>query len=164
MILFLQCVVFCALFTLMILPAQYKNPLVMIASYPPEVRARVAELPQYQGTIKNQEKAHITKKLAGLVFFVFLFAVIAYCSGCRTFVTAFVHVFTLFFVVNLYDLVILDWGIFCHSKRLRIPGTEDMEEAYKNKWFHVKGGIVGTALGLIVALLSGCIVHFVSIL
>ena len=40
--------------------------------------------------------------------------------------------FTLFFAVNLYDLVVLDWGIFCHSRKLRIPGTEDMEKEYKN--------------------------------
>ena len=25
--------------------------------------------------------------------------------------------------VNIYDLIVLDWGVFCHSKKLRIPGT-----------------------------------------
>ncbi len=25
-------------------------------------------------------------------------------------------VFMLFFVVNIYDMVVLDWGIFCHRK------------------------------------------------
>ena len=68
------------------------------------------------------------------------------------------------FVVNIYDLIVLDWGIFCHSKRLRIPGTEDMEKAYKNRWFHAKGAIIGSALGLIVALLSGCLVQFASLI
>ena len=46
MILFIQCVVCCLLFTLAILPAQYKDPINMIISYPPKIRQRVEELPQ----------------------------------------------------------------------------------------------------------------------
>lgn len=164
MVLFIQCVVCCLLFTLMILPAQYKDPINMIMSYPPEIIKRVEQLPQYKGTIKEREKSHISKKIAGLVFFVVVLAAVAYCSGCRSFIQTFLHVFTLFFVVNIYDLIILDWGIFCHSKRLRIPGTEDMEKAYKNRWFHAKGAIIGSVLGLIVALLSGCLVQFVALI
>lgn len=61
--------------------------------------------------------------------------------------------------MNLYDLIILDWGIFGHSKKLRIPGTEDMEKEYKDYLFHAKGAGIGIALGLVVALLSGCIIH-----
>ena len=55
----------------------------------------------------------------------------AYLSGCRSFNTTFIHVFIVFFVVNIYDLIILDWGIACHSKKLRVPGTEHMEKEYK---------------------------------
>ena len=90
-----------------------------------------------------------------------MLAVIAYFSGCRTFGDTFFHVFMLFFVVNIYDMLVLDWGIFCHSKKLRIPGTEDMEKEYKDYLFHVKGACVGIALGVVVALLSGCILHIV---
>ncbi len=162
MILFIECVIACVLFTLMILPAQYKNPIIMIASYPPAIIKRVEQLPQYKGTIKQKEKVHITKKIGGLIFFVFLLAVVAYFSGCKDFASAFFHVFMLFFAVNIYDLVVLDWGIFCHSKKLRIPGTEDMDKEYKNPWFHIRGGVIGTVLGAVVALLSGGIVHLVS--
>ncbi len=61
---------------------------------------------------------------------------------------------------NIYDLIVLDWGIFCHSKKLRISGTEDMEKEYKDYMFHVRDACIGIGLGLIVALLSGCIIHF----
>lgn len=133
----------------------------MIMSYPPAIIKRVEELPQYKGTIKQREKSHISKKIGGLIFFVFVLSIVAYYSGCRTFGTTFFHVFTLFFVVNIYDLIVLDWGIFCHSRKLRIPGTEDMEKDYKDYMFHVRGACVGMALGLVVALLSGCIIHLV---
>lgn len=159
MVLFIECVVCCVLFTLIILPAQYKNPISMIMSYPPEIIKRVESLPQYKGTIKQKERAHISKKIAGLVFFVFLLSGVAYWSGCRSFGAAFGHVFTLFLAVNLYDIIVLDWGIFCHSKKLRIPGTEDMEKEYRNYMFHVKGAGIGIVLGLIVALLSGCVIR-----
>jgi len=159
MILFIQCVACCLLFTLVILPAQYKEPINMIMSYPPKIIQRVEELPQYKGTIKQREKVHISRKIFGLLFFVILLSGVAYLSGCRSFGTTFVHVFILFVVVNVYDLVVLDWGIFCHSKKLRIPGTEDMEKEYKDYLFHVKGACIGIFLGSVVALLSGVIIQ-----
>lgn len=162
MILFIECVVACVLFTLIILPAQYKDPMVMIMSYPPAIIKRVEQLPQYKDKIKQREKLHITKKIGGLILFVILLSVVAYFSGCRNFAAAFFHVFMLFFAINIYDLVVLDWGIFCHSKKLRIPGTEDMEKEYRNPWIHLKGAVIGTMLGSVVGLLSGCIVHLVS--
>ena len=161
MMLFIECVVCCLLFTLVILPAQYKDPINMIMSYPPKIRKRVEELPQYKGTIKQREKAHVSKKIFGVIFFVIVLSGVAYLSGCRSFSTTFIHVFLLFFVVNIYDLIVLDWGIFCHSKKLRIPGTEDMEKEYKDYAFHAKGACIGMALGLVVALLSGCIIHLI---
>ena len=75
--------------------------LYVIMSYPPKIRKRVEELSQYKGMIKQREKAHIGKKIFGLIFFVIVLSGIAYWSGCRSFGTTFVHVFTLFFVVNL---------------------------------------------------------------
>ena len=63
--------------------------------------------------------------------------------------------------MNIYDLIVLDWWIFCHSRKLRIPGTEDMEKDYKDYMFHVRGACVGVALGLVAALLSCCIIHLV---
>lgn len=45
--------------------------------------------------------------------------------------------------------------MFCHSKKLRIPGTEDMDEDYTNYLFHAKGAMKGMVIGVIVALLSG---------
>ena len=69
MILFIQCVVCCLLFTLAILPAQYKDPINMIMSYPPKIRQRVEELPQYKETIKQRGKIHIGKKNIGVDIF-----------------------------------------------------------------------------------------------
>ena len=106
----IQCVVCCLLFTLAILPAQYKDPINMIISYLPKIRQRVEELPQYKGMIKQRKKAHVVKKIFDLIFFVIILSFVAYLSGCRSFNTTFIHVFIIFFVVNIYDLIVLDWG------------------------------------------------------
>ena len=157
MLLIVECIVLCIIFTLMILPVQYKDPISMIMSYPPNVIKRVEQLPQYEGCIKEREKKHISKKIFGVFFFAVLLAAVAYFSGCRGFIDTFFHVFMLFFAVNMYDMLVLDWGIFCHSKKLRIPGTEDMDKEYKDYLFHLKGAMKGTVIGIIVASLSSLI-------
>ena len=159
MVLLIECFVLCIMFTLIILPAQYKDPISMIMSYPPNVIKRVEQLPQYEGCIKEREKKHISKKIFGVFFFAVILAIVAYYSGCREFVDTFFHVFMLFLVVNLYDMLVLDWGVFCHSKKLRIPGTEDMDKDYKDYLFHVKGALKGTVIGIIVAMLSSAMIY-----
>lgn len=164
MLLLVECIILCFLFTIMVLPAQYKDPLKLIMSYPPAIIKRVEQLPEYQGMIKQREHSHIKKKLFGVLLFVAVLSLVAYYSGCKDFWSAFVHVFVLFMVVNLYDLLILDWGIACHSKKLRIPGTEDMEKEYKDYLFHLKGACKGIMIGTVVAVLSGCVISVITLL
>lgn len=61
-------------------------------------------------------------------------------------------------------MLVLDIGLFCHSKKLRLPGTEDMDKEYRNPWFHVVGAIKGTAIGAVIALLSGCVTYIIFLL
>ncbi|NFB55095.1 hypothetical protein EXM89_01555 [Clostridium botulinum] len=61
-------------------------------------------------------------------------------------------------------MIVLDIGLFCHSKKTRIPGTEDMDKEYRSPWYHIKGAGIGTIIGAVVALLSGGMVHFISII
>ncbi|WP_346869074.1 hypothetical protein [Clostridium sp. UBA5119] len=164
MILFVECVISCAVFTLIILPSLYKDPIKHIMSYPKEIRERVENLPQYKDVIKEEEKRHLSIKLIAVLIFTIVLAVVAYYSGAKNFKSAYIHVFILFFVVNIYDMIVLDIGLFCHSKRTRIPGTEDMDKEYKNPWHHIRGAVIGIIIGTVVALLSGAIVHIIGII
>lgn len=164
MILFIECVISCAVFTLIILPSLYKEPIKHIMSYPKEIRERVENLPQYKDVIKGEKKRHLSIKLISVLIFAIVLAVVAYYSGAKNFKSAYIHVFILFFVVNIYDMIVLDIGLFCHSKRTRIPGTEDMDKEYKNPWHHIRGAVIGIIIGTVVALLSGAIVHIIGII
>lgn len=159
MLLAIECMIACIIFAMIILPTQYKDPIKYIMSYPPEIRKRVESLPEYKNSIKRTEKGHILKKLVAVILFITLLSAVAYFSGAKRFQTAFLHVFILFFAVNLFDVIVLDIGVFCHSKKLRIAGTEDMDKEYKNYLFHIKGAIKGIVLGIVISLLSASIVY-----
>jgi len=164
MLLFIQCIILCAIFTIIILPAQYKNPLSQFASYPTAIKKRVEELPQYKEYIKQVERGNWKRKILGTLLLTIILAVIAYLSGCKSFGTAFFHVFILFLSVNFYDLIVFDLIIFCHSKKLMIPGTEDMKEEYSNPIHHIKGAIKGCAIGTVVALISASFVIIIIVM
>jgi hypothetical protein len=163
MILFIQCIILCILFTILILPAQYRNPLTQFASYPTAIKKRIYELPQYKDFISSVEHKNWKRKILSTLLIVMLLAVIVYFSGKRTFETAFFHVFVLFLVVNLYDLIVLDLIIFCHSKKLMIAGTEDMKAEYRNPMHHIIGALKGCAIGTVVALLSASLVVIIGL-
>lgn len=163
MILGVECLIICMIFTIIVLPAQYKDPVRYIMSYPPEIRKRVESLPQYKNSIQNKETEHIWKKIIAVLVFSVTLSAVAWFSGAKSFHSAFFHVFILFLAVNSFDTLVLDIGIFCHSKKLRIPGTEDMDREYKNYLFHIWGGFKGIIIGTVVSLLSACIVYMISL-
>lgn len=47
---------------------------------------------------------------------------------------AYIYILALF----VWDTFFLDWVLFANIKRIRLPGTENMDKEYHKKWFHVK--------------------------
>ena len=164
MILTIECIIISILFSLGIFIPLYKNPVGQIMSYPAKIRKRVESLPQYQNSIKKQEKKHLTIKILAIFVFALILCVIAYFSGAKTFTEVFKHVFIIFLVVNLYDLFIMDLLIFRNVKAFRIPGTEDMDKEYKECWHHIRGAFIGIGIGIVVALLSGLYIQIFNII
>ena len=150
----IECIAGCLLFSLVILPPLYKNPLSQIISYPTAIRKRVEQLPQYADIVSSINRRRIAIKIIGIFFLALLFVPLTYFSGDATFFSAFLHIFIIAFAINIYDLVILDICIFCHSKKLMIPGTEDMTEEYRNPMHHIRGAGLGTAISIIIAALT----------
>jgi hypothetical protein len=142
----------------------YKNPLSKIIDYPTAIRKRVEGLPEYKNFVEAIERRHIIIKIIGAFLFALVLAVISYLTDNKTFFQVFINTFILFFVVNLYDLIILDIIIFCHSKKVIIKGTEDMIKEYKNPKHHIIGFFKGIGIGLFVSLLSGGIITLYNII
>lgn len=161
--LFIQCLILCILFSIMILPPLYQNPLSQIASYPTAIKKRVYELPQYKDSIASVEQKNGKRKILAVLLLPIFLAVVVYFSGITTFKEAFVHVFILFMVANLYDLIVFDMIIFCHSKKLMIPGTEDMIDEYRNPMHHIVGAIKGSIISLVIALLTAALIFAIGL-
>ena len=66
----------------------------------------------------------------------------------ETFWQGFVSSFVIWLAITWFDAVVPDCGWFCPSKRMRIPGTEDMK-VYKDYLFHIKQSCIGTLIGII---------------
>jgi hypothetical protein len=164
MILAIECIVLCIIFTLIIIPSLYKNPVSQIISYPTAIRKRVESLPEYKNSIKIIEQKHIAKKIIALVLFAIIFFIINYLSGIKTFLQTSINTFIMFFVVNLYDLIVLDIIIFCHSKKVIIKGTEDMIKEYRNPKHHIVAFIKGIFIGFVISIMSGGIMVLYNVI
>jgi hypothetical protein len=79
-------------------------------------------------------------------------------GGTISFLTAFVHLFVMFSVFNVVDLLLLDWPLVAISPRfIVLPGTEG-SAGYKDYWFHFRGFLVGTMLILAVSCLMAGVI------
>ena len=59
----------------------------------------------------------------------------------------FIESYLIWLIIDWYDALILDCIWFCHSRKVRILGTEEMKE-YKDYRFHIKQSCIGMLLGL----------------
>ena len=159
MILLIECLIAMGVFALVVVPMDAKNPLGVISDYPPAIRKRCVELGLIENTEKRFSAKDIIRKCLGVIVLVILSVlVVKKINHAETFFEGFISSYIIWLSIAWFDALIIDCLWFCHSKRMRIPGTEDMKE-YKDYLFHVRGCEIGTMLGLVIALLAGGIVY-----
>ena len=158
MILFVECAVAVALFSAFVIPSTARDPLGWISDYPPAIRERCEQLGLVKPTERRFTPADLARKVVGVaVLLAALVLLLTKVNGATTFWQGFRDSYVIWLAIAWWDALVVDCGWFCHSKRVRIPGTEDMPE-YHDYLFHVKQSCIGTALGLPVCLLVGFLV------
>ena len=160
MILVIESVILCRLFTVMVY-LMSRDPIKTLYNYPPAIQERVKSLEQYKDQIPTQKNKIAAKSVAALLFVVILSLIMKYVNGCTAFKDAFLTSFLLWTIVNLYDAVVMDIIWFCHDPHFIFEGTEDMVSDYHDYWFHIKGFFIGEVLALVVCLLVGLAVQFI---
>ena len=160
MILAIESVALCLLFTLMVY-GMSRDPIKQLYNYPPKIQERVRSLPEYEGKIPTQKNKLAAKLTASVLFIVILSLILRYLNGCTSFLQAFGTGFLLWTIVNLWDAIVLDILWFCHDPHFVLKGTEDMVSDYHDYWFHIKGFFIGEVLALAVCAMAGLIVQFV---
>jgi len=64
--------------------------------------------------------------------------------------------------IGLWDTCFIDWVLFANLPMFRLEGTEHMDEAYHQKWFHLKGMLFpGIIFALIPAALVGLAISLI---
>ena len=116
MILAIESVVLCLVFTLMVW-LMVRDPIKSLYNYPPKIQERVKSLEEYKDKIPTQKNKLAAKLTACVLFVVVLSLILRYVNGYTTFLHAFGWGFLLWTVVNLWDAVVLDILWFCHDPR-----------------------------------------------
>lgn len=159
MLLLIESLIGIVLFTLIVVPMGINDPLAVIGDYPPAIRKRCEEL----GLIEKRKKQLSKKELIRKAFAVIVLIVVAIfimikVNHATTFMQGFGYAYIIWLAITWYDALILDCGWFCHSKRMRIPGTENMKE-YHDYLFHIKASAIGTLIGFPVCVIVGLVVQ-----
>ena len=156
--------VFAALFTAMVLltyRGDGKYSAGCIHNYPPDIREEYFRTHPRVDVSYQSKNVVLTKSLGVLLFTGILFAC-AWIAGAATFWQGFWLTFGLMVWIGAYDTFFLDWVLFANLKMFRLEGTEHMDRAYHQKWFHLKGMLFpGIVFALIPAALAGLLVSFV---
>ena len=131
-----------------------------IHNYPPEIQEEYFKTHERMDVSYASKNVILTKGFGILLFTVILF-VCSIIAGARTFREGFFLAFGLMAWIGIYDTCFLDWVLFANMPIFRLEGTEHMDEAYHQKWFHAKGMLFPD---IIFALIPACIVGWLVML
>jgi hypothetical protein len=159
-------IVFSVGFALIVLGALYLNPRIMLSSYPKEVQA---QLPPLSPSEKKQQTVLGTLVWGyALVGLFYANARLAAGGGPAAFVPLFLNTYLVFEVVNLFDLLVIDYLVLLVLKppSLFIPGTlalgQDHGFGFHFKGF-LKGSVLGVVISAVIALISLVVLNLVAI-
>ena len=161
-IILIEMAAFAALFTAIVLTAyrgDKKYTPAGIHNYPPDIQDEYFKNHERVDVSYKSKKVLLTKGFGVLLFT----AILVICSleaGAQTFWQGFWLAFGLMCWIGVYDTCFLDWVLFANLPMFRLEGTEHMDKAYHQKWFHAKGMLFP---GIIFALIPAAIVGAITV-
>ena len=163
-VILVEMAVFAAIFTAVIF-AYYrggrKYSPASIHNYPPDIQKEYFRTHERVDVSYKSKNVILTKGL-GIVIFTGILLVCALAAGAETFGQGFLLTFGLMVWIGIYDTCFLDWVLFANLPMFRLEGTEHMDKAYHQKWFHLKGMLFpGLLFALIPAAIVGLIVSLI---
>ena len=155
----IEALVFAALFTTIVFTyyrGDRKYSPESIHNYPPDIQKEYFKTHEKIDASYRSKSVLLTKSLGVLIFTGILFAC-ALIAGADTFGKGFWLAFGLMAWIGIYDTCFLDWVLFANLPMFRLEGTEHMDKAYHQKWFHAKGMLFP---GLFFALIPAALVDW----
>ena len=166
-VILIEAVAFAAVFTGIVFlgtAKKAKHSPSTIHNYPPDIQEEYFKSHERVDVSGSSPKV-IAMKSLGIVLFVGILTLCAYLAGGRSFWEGFLLGLGLMFWIGLYDTLFLDFVLFANLKAFRLEGTEHMDEAYHQKWFHLKGLLFpGSLFGIIVACFVGLFTYLIGLI
>ena len=134
-ILFIETIVLTLAFTAMILIPLVKNPVWWIADYPEDIQEEYFKTHERIPSKFFSPTVLLKKGMALLIALVLLLVVVK-LAGAYDFWSALGVGYGIWLFIDWYDCFFLDWVLFANMKKVRLPGTEHMDEAYHQKKYH----------------------------
>lgn len=161
-VILIEVLIFTALFTIAVFKgATAKDTVGKIHNYPEDIQEEYFKTHPRVDTSYRSKSVLLTKG-SDLIVFSAIFILCAHLAGARTFSQGFWFGAGMMVFLGCYDTFFLDWVLFANMKIFRLEGTEHMDEAYHQKWFHLKGILFpGSLFGLIVGLITGLITMWI---
>lgn len=92
------------------------------------------ELPEYKDVKPKKilsTKERIMKKIPALIILLVIWGGLVYLAGARTFEQGFIYSFTIWFIIKIFVVFIIDILWYSNSPKYWIKGTEDLEKNLK---------------------------------
>ena len=162
-IILIEMAAFAALFTGVVLSAyrgDKKYSPAGIHNYPPDIQEEYFKTHERMEVSYRSKKVILTKGF-GVCIFTVILTVCAKLAGAVTFRQGFGLAFGLRVWIGAYDTFFLDWVLFANLPMFRLEGTEHMNKAYHQKWFHVRGMLFP---GVLFAFISAAAVGLFTVL
>ncbi len=164
-VILIEALVFAGLFTAILFAyfhGDRKTSAASIHNYPPDIQEEYFRTHERVEVSYRSKKVLLTKGF-GLLFFTAVLLGCALLAGAADFWQGFWLTFGLMAWIGVYDTFFLDWVLFANLPMFRLEGTEHMDKAYHQKWFHLKGLLFpGMVFALIPAAIVGLIVMLIQ--
>jgi hypothetical protein len=144
------------LLTVALLFIGLKGPRIMLQDYPKSIQEATSPKSKQE---KKQTFIYGWPFMAVMIFYPLAVGLFYNQQVELTFLQNLYLTWGILLFFNLYDLLILDWLMFCTitPKFIVIPGTEG-NTGYKDYWFHFIGFIKGILITLILASLISLLI------
>ena len=147
--------------SVVILGSLYLNPRLWMHDYPADMRAKVPPLTRREKQV--QLVVTVLFLAAGVGALVWAGTrLLAANGGQVTFLTAYVHIFLVLNIFNVFDAVVLDYLLIARLKPkfVMMPGTAGMEYLFEDWGMHLRNYLKGIVVCAVLALPAALLIAF----
>lgn len=137
------------------------TPLTFVSDYPPEIQDAYYRTQNKEAARQKLNAIMTVKKIVALIAYMFLFAWMLHIAGAETFAEGLLLAYAYILALFAWDTFFIDWVLFANVKRIRLPGTENMDKEYHQKWFHVKACLPMVPVFAVMGVLSSLIMIWI---